>query len=308
MGLVDVVWLEWGSGSLKILTGVLVHRVTRPLRGSVSCGSGWSVPCVSIQLTLSQLTGEKVVPVDFLWPMRMWLLLWPIGLLLLLLLPGVPSLSRRQGPARSQRQKALTIDQQVAQLTVMHETGVLNDEQFAACVKALRPGQPMDPKTVPSRKQPPRSRAPSQVLGARSTSRADEAPTLIENGPATYATYWEELLRREYREAADGLRQRRSKWPRARLESSGLCLFDACATPDEELYGEKVVRVSKPGETRMADRFNRGDILVLSPDRRSLFGESAEFVPRECCVVDTGKDWVTVGVGLRWQTSGGIAS
>ena len=39
---------------MKILTGVLVHRVTRPLRGSVSCGSGWSVPCVSIQLTLSQ--------------------------------------------------------------------------------------------------------------------------------------------------------------------------------------------------------------------------------------------------------------
>ena len=31
-----------------------LHRVTRPLRGSVSCGSGCSVPCVSIQLTLSQ--------------------------------------------------------------------------------------------------------------------------------------------------------------------------------------------------------------------------------------------------------------
>ena len=43
-----------GAGSLKILTGVLVHRVARPLRGSVSCGSGWSVPCVSIQLTLLQ--------------------------------------------------------------------------------------------------------------------------------------------------------------------------------------------------------------------------------------------------------------
>ena len=39
---------------MKIFTGVLVHRVARPLRGSVSCGSGWSVPCVSIQLTLSQ--------------------------------------------------------------------------------------------------------------------------------------------------------------------------------------------------------------------------------------------------------------
>ena len=43
-----------GTGSLKILAGVLVHRATRPLRGSVSRGSGWSVPCVSIQLTLSQ--------------------------------------------------------------------------------------------------------------------------------------------------------------------------------------------------------------------------------------------------------------
>ena len=40
--------------SQEIFTGVLIHRVTRPLRGSVSCGSGWSVPCVSIQLTLSQ--------------------------------------------------------------------------------------------------------------------------------------------------------------------------------------------------------------------------------------------------------------
>ena len=55
MGLIDVVWPgRGGGGSLKLFTGVLVHRVTRPLRGSVSGGSGWSVPCVSIQLTLSQ--------------------------------------------------------------------------------------------------------------------------------------------------------------------------------------------------------------------------------------------------------------
>ena len=41
MGLIRVVWLDGGgTGTLKILTGVLVHRVTRPLRGSVSCGSG----------------------------------------------------------------------------------------------------------------------------------------------------------------------------------------------------------------------------------------------------------------------------
>ena len=33
---------------------------SRPLRGSVSCGSGWSEPCVSIQLTLSQIFAWRV--------------------------------------------------------------------------------------------------------------------------------------------------------------------------------------------------------------------------------------------------------
>ena len=41
-----------------------VYRGTRPLRGSVSCGSGWSLPCVSILLTLSQLF---TVPGTHLW-------------------------------------------------------------------------------------------------------------------------------------------------------------------------------------------------------------------------------------------------
>ena len=53
----------WGLGG-RILEnphrGVLVHRVTRPLRGSVSCGSGWSVPYVSIQLTLAQSASSLV--------------------------------------------------------------------------------------------------------------------------------------------------------------------------------------------------------------------------------------------------------
>ena len=51
-----------GAGSLKILTGVLVHRVTRPLRGSVSCGSGWSVPCVSIQLRTDRDPFSTYIP------------------------------------------------------------------------------------------------------------------------------------------------------------------------------------------------------------------------------------------------------
>ena len=37
-----------------------IGKHSRPLRGSVSCGSGWSVPCVSIQLTLSQTFAWRV--------------------------------------------------------------------------------------------------------------------------------------------------------------------------------------------------------------------------------------------------------
>ena len=39
---------------------MLVHRVARPLRGSVSCGSGWSVPCVSV-LHECEVDGEEEV-------------------------------------------------------------------------------------------------------------------------------------------------------------------------------------------------------------------------------------------------------
>ena len=54
--------LHRSQSQLSQFTGVLVHRVTRPLRGSVSCGTGWSVPCVSIQLTLAQLSHSAGLP------------------------------------------------------------------------------------------------------------------------------------------------------------------------------------------------------------------------------------------------------
>jgi hypothetical protein len=125
----------------------------------------------------------------------------------------------------------------------------------------------------------------------------------VHAGKDSYARYWGLLLQQEYREAADELKQKRSKWSRARLEASGLGLFGASATPETDLFGEKIVRVSKPGSSlRLADRFSRGDILILSPDDRSprLLRNEAMFFPRECCVVETGDDWLTVGVGKTW--------
>jgi hypothetical protein len=57
----------------------IVHRVTRPLRGSVSCDSGWSVPvpCVSIQLTLSQVWTEPCVSIQ-LTLSQVWTLVVPL--------------------------------------------------------------------------------------------------------------------------------------------------------------------------------------------------------------------------------------
>ena len=119
-----------------------------------------------------------------------------------------------------------------------------------------------------------------------------------------YSTYWDGLLTREYRDIADQLKQKRARWPHRRLEAAGLAIFDAFAAPDTDLYGEKIVRVSRPGETRLADRFSRGDILVIGPDDSvpSWSSAAARFNPRECCVVETGKDWLTVSVGQSWPS------
>ena len=111
-----------------------------------------------------------------------------------------------------------------------------------------------------------------------------------------YTEDWDQLLRREYRETAEQLRERRAKWSPARLAASGQAIFGATAAPDAELFGEKIVRIEKPGKIRLADKFSRGDVLVLRPDSRS----SERVVLRECCVVDVGKDWLTVGVGKSW--------
>ena len=132
---------------------------------------------------------------------------------------------------------------------------------------------------------------------------AQQTSTCAWCGPDAYATHWEQLLRLEYREAAEELRQRRAKWSRARLEANGLAIFDASATPETDLFGEKVVKVSKPGEARLADRFTRGDILILRPDARTpAWSDDKGFTPRECCVMECGADWLTVGVGRSWPT------
>jgi hypothetical protein len=64
---------------------------------------------------------------------------------------------------------------------------------------------------------------------------------------------------------------------------------------DSDLFGEKIVRIYKKGAC-LRDRFTRGDVLVM----RQIGGP--ETLPRECLVVDVGKEWITVGVGPTWPS------
>lgn len=113
-----------------------------------------------------------------------------------------------------------------------------------------------------------------------------------------YADYWREWLEAEQQEAVAELKARRASWSRKRLEESGLSVFDASAEPDSDLFGEKIVRVYKEGETRFRDRFARGDVLVMTSISRAMSKHQA--IPKECCIVDVGNDWMTLAVGPAW--------
>lgn len=100
-----------------------------------------------------------------------------------------------------------------------------------------------------------------------------------------------------FRERVEELKERRRNWSRSKLEASGLCLFDAAAEPETEVFGEKIIKIYKYGETRLRDRFTRGDVLVLTPE--TAFG-GVDPIPKESLVVDVGKDWMTLAVGANW--------
>ena len=73
---------------------------------------------------------------------------------------------------------------------------------------------------------PPLSNHRPSPSAALRQSLKNDAPTktVIRTG-ADYASYWEELLLAEYRQAVQELRERRKSWSRQQLEDSGICVF-----------------------------------------------------------------------------------
>lgn len=147
------------------------------------------------------------------------------------------------------------------------------------------------------------------------TTITTKARTASQHHLATsYALHWTKLLQQEYNEASLELQIRRSSYTRSQLESSGLAIFDASATPESELFGEKVVRVSIANskssrridndgsidgskERKLREIFKRGDVLLLTP-RASFRGKDIE--PREGIVMDVSSDFLTLGIGSSW--------
>ena len=147
------------------------------------------------------------------------------------------------------------------------------------------------------------------------TTTTTKTRTVPQHHLATsYALHWTTLLQQEYNEASSELQLRRSSYTRSQLESSGLAIFDASATPESELFGEKVVRISITNskssrrdnddgsldglkERKLRDNFKRGDVLLLTP-RASFRGKEIE--PREGIVMDVSSDFLTLGIGSSW--------
>jgi len=89
-------------------------------------------------------------------------------------------------------------------------------------------------------------------------------------------------------------------------------VFNAVASPETELYGEKIVRVTLPAyhgggrqksrddvakHKKLRDKFKRGDVLLFTPE---INFQGKELPPREGLVMDVGHDYITLGIGTSW--------
>jgi len=96
---------------------------------------------------------------------------------------------------------------------------------------------------------------------------------------------------KEYQHTAEDYRERRRSWSRSRLEAAGISLFGASAEPESDLWGDKIVKITK-ANSALQEKFSRGDVLsMLTPE---------DELPRDCLVIDVGEDWMSVGVGPNW--------
>lgn len=122
------------------------------------------------------------------------------------------------------------------------------------------------------------------------------------SNPDYYCRYWDALLTAEHAEAVEDLRKRRRVWSSRRLQASGLALLDCRCEADSAIINDKIVRITTSSPTPI--RFTRGEIVLITPTAVAGAGFRTSSVqqlhPREGCIVDVSRDWMTVAIGPTW--------
>ena len=134
---------------------------------------------------------------------------------------------------------------------------LLQSQQQHACVNALIAGRHGMGIAASSR----RGARLSTTDGAERLSTTD--------GAAAYASYWDALLVQEYREVEAELSSRRRTWSPRKLEASGDVLFGT-ATPETDLFGDKVVRVTRRAGGGDAREQQQACRLLLLGQRQTM--------------------------------------
>ena len=141
---------------------------------------------------------------------------------------------------------------------------------------SLESGWSLRPVSTPRHMSPapPASPAASAEKDKLSVSMPSSLAATEQQLVNSYSALWQNLLQREYQDTAAELRQRRKTYTRLQLESSGLAIFSATATPESELYGEKIVRVTvdSVGDKKLRNRFKAGDTLLITPQISFRYG------------------------------------
>ncbi|KAK7236148.1 nonsense-mediated decay protein [Aureococcus anophagefferens] len=122
-----------------------------------------------------------------------------------------------------------------------------------------------------------------------------------------YASYWDELLLKEYREAAAELRSRRQTWSRKRLEDSGDSVFGA-ATPETELFGDKIAACGRGGAPRAAAARPVPPRRRAAAEPRGPRAARPPVPPARRRRRRRGRRLAAVGAGARWRRRLGVAA
>ena len=100
---------------------------------------------------------------------------------------------------------------------------------------------------------------------------------------------YQKLIRWELDDELYATEKRLRDWPKERLVSNGLALFDLIAKPDGWLFDQRIVKLRKRNGSDMGQhRFRQGDIVMLSR------GDPLSEKPIEAIVSDRRRDSIRI--------------